>query len=128
MFQKKNPKLLPKTFSVILFCFSVPIEKPRNFREDVASKKTNQLSFKWDKLQCNETNGDISSYRITYWSLNDWDLTNLSSATNDNSIFIHSLTPFTLYEVRVRAATSAGLSKFYSRLTSRTLSDGKINH
>ena len=100
----------------------VPSGPPRNLDSTLPDPHT--VILVWDPPRPEDKNGQILLYYINVTQLNSGNTFQVS--TNQTTIFIGNLDPYTTYTFVVAASTIAGLGPFSSNNTVTTLEDGKL--
>ena len=82
----------------------------------------------WDHPPAPDRNGVITNYTVIRQTGSEINMTELAS--NDTSLLLTDLMPFTVYSITVAGSTSAGRGEFTTPVTMRTRIDSewKMGH
>ena len=81
------------------------------------------LNVRWDSVQGQYQNGIIIAYEVLYEPQETFAKSG-STNTTDMSVVLSNLQEYVIYNVYVRAYTSAGPGPFSAEVTVQTLEDG----
>ena len=87
------------------------------------SPSSTSLLVTWDHPLAPDRNGVITGYTVIRQKGSEIDLTELFS--NDTSLLLTGLVPFTEYNITVAGSTSAGRGEFTVPVLMRTLNDSE---
>ena len=89
----------------------------------VTSPNSTSLMVTWDHPPAPDRNGVITNYTVKRQTGNEIITTELPS--NDTSLLLTDLMPFTVYNITVAGSTSAGRGEFTTPVTRRTRIDSE---
>ena len=89
----------------------------------VTSPSSTSLLVTWDHPPAPNRNGVITNYTVIRQKGSE--IITIESASNDTSLLLTDLMPFTVYNITVAGSTSAGRGKFTTPVTMRTRIDSE---
>ena len=110
---------------VFSFSFTVP-GVPQSVT--VTSPNSTSLRVTWDHPPAPDRNGVITNYTVIRKTGSE--IITIEPASNDTSVLLTDLMPFTVYSITVAGSTSAGRGEFTAPVTRRTRIDSewKMGH
>ena len=105
----------------ITFFIAAPSGFPQNFSVSVVTSRS--LSLIWNPPPLEDQNGVIIHYRINITVLDSMEMFQLLS--DNSSITVNSLIPYTTYMLTIAAETAVGEGPFSGAYTVMTATDGK---
>ena len=90
---------------------------------NVTSPSSTSLLVTWDHPPATDRNGVITGYTLIRQTGNEMNTIKLFS--NDTSLLLIDLMPFTVYSITVAGSTSAGRGEFTTPVTLRTRIDSE---
>ena len=105
----------------ITFFIAAPSGFPQDFSVSVVMSRS--LSLIWNPPPLEDQNGVIIHYRINVTVLDSMEMFQLLS--DNSSITVNSLTPYTTYNFTIAAETGVGVGPFNGAYTVMTATDGK---
>ena len=105
---------------LITIILTVPSGPPQS--TDTQALSSTSLLLTWSEPLPDQQNGPIVGYLVRLVVVGSTDTTDFT--VSSTTLEVESLTPYTFYEWRVAAQTSAGTGLFSTPLTEQTLPDG----
>ena len=105
----------------ITFFIAAPSGFPQDFSVSVVMSRS--LSLIWNPPPLEDQNGVIIHYRINVTVLDSMEMFQLLS--DNSSITVNSLTPYTTYNFTIAAETAVGVGPFNGAYTVMTATDGE---
>lgn len=103
-------------------CISIVVPSAPPLNVTIESVLSRSLSISWQPPADKDRNGIITQYTISYLNLEEVDTYIINTTEIENTVT--DLTPFTTYEVKVAAHTSAGRGPFSVVQTLQTQESG----
>lgn len=105
----------------LIIFFTVAPSSPPGFIVVEQTEELHQLNVSWAPLPCNQSNGIIVNYTVTYWLQSSPDLLfTLTSSNNATNIILTRLQLLVYYKIQVAANTYAGRGPFSHPVISKT--------
>ena len=89
----------------------------------MTSPSSTSLLVTWDHPLPPDHNGVITNYTVNWQTSNE--MNTIEPASNDTSLLLTDLMPFTVYSITVAGSTSAGRGEFTTPVTRRTRIDSE---
>ena len=102
---------------------SAPSAAPQSFIAHLNATSHDSFFLSWDPLPPEDQNGIILGYVINITDINNGDMEQFSS--DSNNFTVDSLRPYTTYACIVAAYTSAGTGLFSAEISVLTLETGE---
>ena len=89
----------------------------------MTSPSSTSLLVTWDHPSAPDQNGAIANYTVIRQTGSE--IITIEPASNDTSLLLTDLMPFTVYSITVAGSTSAGQGEFTTPVTRRTRIDSE---
>lgn len=104
-----------------IICFAVPSGYPQSLTGTAPT--SDSVIFTWDPPPADQQNGIIIEYFINVTEADRGET--FQETTNETSLSVYTLQPFTTYFCIIAASTSAGIGPYSTVFTIQTPQDGK---